>query len=102
MAAREKFLKISLTVFTVAVAMSSFWFGARLVKESQRRGPASIPPQHVYTDLAGDELTDAIKRRLVRDAKTFIRTGVFGVELGLFATRDDSGRVRSACELYPK
>ena len=67
------------------------------------RNPAAIRRSFDFSHLEGSALQLASRRRLVTDAQVVLaESGMVGVELGHFLTRDDSGRQVFACEFYDR
>lgn len=78
------------------------WKGVVYLTDGSRfqngRKPAAIKRELDFSRLDGAELITATQKRLVTAARTIIRDGLVGVELGHFVTRDANGERRLACD----
>ena len=67
-----------------------------------RRDPAAIRKVYDFSDLRGESLTQAAKRRLISGARIVKNNGNIGLELGHFVVKGDMGLKSFACKNFSK
>lgn len=105
MANKGYFASAALFILALVVGYyggSKSWNGVVYLSDGSRwqngRTPAAIKRELDFSRLDGAELITATQKRLVSAARTILRDGLVGVELGHFVTKDSNGQRRLACD----
>jgi hypothetical protein len=94
-------LFLSFTALACFFALNS-WNGVIYIYVGDARTPAAVQKRFDVSNLKGSDLRIASRDRLLSDAHLLFKSGMTGIELGHFITKNQDGVRQFACQMYQR
>lgn len=91
-----------LVLFSLCFVGAFFYSQKNVDINSIERDPAAINAKFDFSNLQGESLYDAVKKRLVSNLRVSKLPGGTGITLGHFLFVDSTGQKRLACQQFEK